>query len=90
MMNVASLALSSSCSGDTRELKQRRGRRQRERQKKKTKGLDWQNNNPARPSLSFVHFLAVAARLRRETAESHVFLEDVNTRQRPSFASPGL
>ena len=48
MMNVASLALSSSCSGDTRKLKQRRGRRQRERQKK-TKGLDWQNNNPARP-----------------------------------------
>ena len=36
--------------------------------KKKTKGLDWQNNNPARPSLSFVHFLAVAARLQRETA----------------------
>ena len=67
MMNVASLALSSSCSGDTRELKQRRGRRQRERQKK-PKGLDWQNNNPARPSHSFVHFLAVAARLQRETA----------------------
>ena len=67
MMNVASLALSSSCSGDTRELKQGRGRRQRERQKN-PKGLDWQNNNPARPSLSFVHFLAVAARLRRETA----------------------
>ena len=67
-MNVASLALSSSCSGETRELKQRRGRRQRERQKKKIKGLDWQNNNPARPSLSFVHFLAVAARLRRQTA----------------------
>ena len=67
MVNVASLALSSSCSGDTREFKQRRGRRQRERQKN-PKGLDWQNNNPARPSLSLVHFLAVAARLQRETA----------------------
>ena len=58
--------------------------------KTKTKGLDWQNNKPARPSLFFVHFLAVAARLRRGTAKCHVFLEDVNTRQRPSFASPEL
>ena len=42
-----------------RELKQRRGRRQRERQKKTTtKGLDRQNNNPALPSLFFAHSCA--------------------------------
>ena len=46
------------------ELKQRRRQRQRERQKK---GLDGQNNNFAR-ALFFVHFLAVVARLRRESA----------------------
>ena len=33
---------------------------------KKSKGLDWQNNNFARESHFFVHFFAVAARLRRE------------------------
>ena len=31
-------------------------------------GLDWQNNNFARASRFFVHFLAVVARLRRESA----------------------
>ena len=51
---------------DNRELKQRRRRRQRERQK--AIGLDWQNNNFARASRFFVHFLAVAARLQRENA----------------------
>ena len=40
---------------------------QRER-KKKAIGLDWQNNNFARASLFFVHFLAVAARLQRDSA----------------------
>ena len=40
------------------ELNQRR--RQRERQKKKTVGLDWQNTNFAP-----VHFFTVSARLRR-------------------------
>ena len=29
-------------------------------------GLDWQNNNFARASRFFVHFLAVVARLQRE------------------------
>ena len=31
-------------------------------------GLDWQNNNFARASRFFVHFLAIVARLRRESA----------------------
>ena len=31
-------------------------------------GLDWQNNNFARASRFFVHFLAVVARLQRESA----------------------
>ena len=35
---------------------------------KKAKGLDWQNNNFARALRFFVHFFAVAARLRRESA----------------------
>jgi len=49
-----------------RELKQRRRCRQRVRQNEK--GLDWQNNNFARASRFFVLFLAVVARLRRESA----------------------
>ena len=51
---------------DNRELKQRRRRRQRQRQK--SNSLEWQINNFARASLSFVHFFAVTARLRRETS----------------------
>ena len=35
---------------------------------KKAMGLDYQNNNFARASRFFVHFFAVAARLRRENA----------------------
>ena len=51
-----------------RELKQRRRRRQRQRQKS-NKGFDKQNNNFARASRFFVHFLAaVVARLQRESA----------------------
>ena len=34
---------------------------------KKAIGLDWQNNNFARASRFFVHFFAVAARLRRKS-----------------------
>ena len=52
---------------DNRELKQRQRRRQRQPQKKAI-GLEWQINNFARASLSFVHFFAVTARLRRETS----------------------
>ena len=50
-----------------RELKQRRWRRQR-KGKKVLIGLDWQNNNFARASRFFAHFLAVVARLRHETS----------------------
>ena len=35
---------------------------------KKAIGSDWQNNNLAPVSRFFVHFLAVVARLRRETS----------------------
>ena len=35
---------------------------------KKVIGLDWHNNNFARASRFFVHFFAVSARQRRETA----------------------
>ena len=51
---------------NNRELKQRRRRQQRERQK--AKGLDWQNNNFARASRFFVHFFAVTVRLQRESS----------------------
>ena len=51
--------------GDTRELNQPRRGRQRERQK--NNGLNQQNNNFARASRFFVHFLAVVAR-QRETS----------------------
>ena len=47
-------------------LKQRRRWRQRER--KQTIGLDWQNTNSARASRFFVHFFAVTAQLQRENA----------------------
>ena len=39
---------------------------------KKATGSDWQNKNFARASLFFVHFFAVVARLRRESAFFHV------------------
>ena len=47
------------------ELKQRRRRRQRDRQK--SNKFRKQNNNFARASRFFVHFLVVVARLRYET-----------------------
>ena len=50
----------------SRDLKIRRRRRQRGRQK--SNRFNNQNNNFARASLFFVHFFAVAARLRRENA----------------------
>ena len=42
------------------------------KKKKKAIGLDWQNNGFARASRFFVHFLAVVARLQRESASFHV------------------
>ena len=50
---------------------------------KKARRLDWQNNKFVRWSRCFIHFFAVVARLRRQTA-------GVNTRQRPSFSFPEL
>ena len=50
-----------------RELKQRRRRRQRGRQK--SNRFITQNNNFARASRFFVHFFTVLARLRRENRE---------------------
>ena len=55
-----------SVTGNSRELKQRRRRQQRERQK--SIRFVKQNNNFARASRFFVHFFAVVARLRRESA----------------------
>ena len=49
---------------DNGELKQRQGNETG----KKAIGLDWQKNNFARASRFFVHFLAVIARLQRESA----------------------
>ena len=49
-----------------RDLKIRRRRPQRERQK--SNRFNNQNNNFARASRSFVHFFSVTARLRRENA----------------------
>ena len=39
---------------------------------KKAISLDWLNNNFARSSRFFVHFLAIVARLQRESAYFHV------------------
>ena len=54
----------------SRDLKIRRRRRQRESQK--SNRCNNQNNNFARASRFFVHFFAVAARLRRENPYFHV------------------
>ena len=47
---------------------------------KRALGLKQQNNNFARASDFLVHFVAIVARLRRETSWFHA-LEDVNTRE---------
>ena len=51
---------------ETRDFKMPRRRRQRERQK--NNWLNKQNNNSARASRFFVHFITVTARIRRENA----------------------
>ena len=56
-----------SVSGFFRELKQRAGRRRRQRERETSKGLDKQNNNFACASRLFVHSFAVVARLRLES-----------------------
>ena len=51
----------------TRQLKQRRRRREMAtRTEKKAKGSDWQNNNYARALHFFEHFFVLIAPLRRE------------------------
>ena len=57
-------------------------RRRRQRERRKSNRFDNQNNNFARASRFFVHFLAVVARLRLETSR---FMEWVNTAQTFSF-----
>ena len=56
-----------SVSGFFRELKRRTGRRQRQRERETSEGLDKQNNNFACASRFFVYFFAVVARLRLES-----------------------
>ena len=51
-----------------KELKQRTGRWQWQRERETSKGLDKQNNNFACASRFFVYFFAVVARLRLESA----------------------
>ena len=53
-----------------RQFKMSRRRRQRERQK--SNRLNWKNNNSSRAARVFVYFFTVPARVRRETAYSHV------------------
>ena len=47
--------------------------------KKKAIGLDWQNNGFARAWRFFVHFVAVVARLQRESASFHVVSRTAGT-----------
>ena len=71
-------------SANNKELKQwrrrRRQRRRRRRQRERQKGnrLDQQNNNSARASRFFVHFLGVVARLQRFHVLSRTGTEDNN------------
>ena len=67
-------------SANNKELKQWRRRRRRRRQWERQKGnrLDQQNNNYARASRFFVHFLAVVARLQRFHVLSRTGTEDNN------------
>ena len=63
-------------SANNKELKQRGRRRRRERQKGNR--LDQQNNNSARASRFFVHFLGLVARLQRFHVLSRTGTEDNN------------
>ena len=67
-------------SANNKELKQRGRRRRRRRQWERQKGnrLDQQNNNYARATRFFVHFLAVVARLQRFHVLSRTGTEDNN------------
>ena len=65
-------------SANNKELKQRGRRRRRRRERQKGNKLDQQNNNYARASRFFVHFLAVVARLQRFHVLSRTGTEDNN------------
>ena len=67
-------------SANNKELKQWRRRRWRRRQRERQTGnrLDLQNNNYARASRFFVHFLGVVARLQRFHVSSRTGTEDNN------------
>ena len=70
---------------NSRELKQRRRRQQRERQK--TIGLDWQNNNFARALRFFVHSLPSLNDYDVKMPNFTLLVEDANTRQQLAFFS---
>ena len=58
---------------------------------KKAIGLDWQNNNSARVSRFFVHFLSsLHDYLATRKCPISRFVEDLNARQRLSFSFPEL
>ena len=63
---------------------------ERERQKKKTIGLNWQNNNFARASRFLYISLQSLHDYHVKVAHFSRFVEDVNTRQRLSFSFPEL
>ena len=65
-------------SANNKELKQRRRRRRRQRERQKGNRLDQQNNNSARASRFFVHFLGLVARLQRFHVLSRTGTEDNN------------
>ena len=65
-------------SANNKELKQRGRRRRRRRERQKGNRLDQQNNNSARASRFFVHFLGVVARLQRFRVLSRTGTEDNN------------
>ena len=70
---------------NSRELKQRRRRQQRERQK--TIGLDWQNNNFACALRFFVHSLPSLNDYDVKMPNFTLLVEDANTRQQLAFFS---
>ena len=63
---------------------------ERERQKKKTIGLNWQINNFARASRFLYISLQSLHDYHVKVAHFSRFVEDVNTRQRLSFSFPEL
>ena len=80
-----------SVSGFFRELKQRAGRRRRQRERETSKGLDKQNNN------FYVHhaflFISLPSLHDYDLKVRYLisrFVENVNTRQRFSFSLPEL